>query len=137
MTKTTKAPLAPGARIAKQVGTAATVFVQRGEAAGSGFRVWVEEGGIADGWEHVYADETIARFEATRVYALLKAHGSTSAIERRTAELAQVVLEAERRRSRNYAYNRDAVDAAVKELDTLDTLADAAMLADIRARLAA
>lgn len=134
MTTSTRPPLAYGdAPIVHRVpGSPATVTLQNTGAVESVFRVDVAQGPHQpDGWTCTYGDEQTARVEARRAAELFAVHGTAEATEARRAELTAVIAEQHRRPARGM-HDAELLAAAQDELDSLDTLADRALLAQLR-----
>lgn len=137
--RATKRALAPGEQITYPVpGTSAAVTVHRTDNGQTGehvFLVYVAQGGYRpDGWTYTYADETTARFEATRGAQLIRRHGSADRVEGRRAKLVATVANQQRRRPRGM-HDQAVLAAAQAELDSLLTFADMAALVRLRADL--
>lgn len=136
-----KRSLAAGEQIIYTVpNTSATVTVHRTDSGQTGeqvYLVYVAQGSHRpEGWTYTYTDETTARFEATRAAQLLKRYGSADRIEVRRNDLTATVTEHNSRKRRNM-HDAATLATAQDELDSLMTLADAAVLYRLRADLAA
>ncbi len=135
-TANTKQALAPGQQLTCPAGSA-TVFCQRVDNGHTGrpvFHVWVEQGGVVDGFDHTYPDETQARFEATRAVHLFRQYRTVHGVAARRTQLAETIREQEARHARRM-HNPALLDAARTELDTLLGFADAEGLHHLRARI--
>jgi hypothetical protein len=134
-----KRSFAPGEQITYAVpDTSATVTMHRTDNGHTGrlFLVYVAQGAYRpDGWTYTYADETTARFEATRAATLLQRYGTADRIEARRDHLAGIVGEQDARAVRGM-HNPATLAAARAELDSLLTFADMAALVRLRADLA-
>ncbi len=133
-TANTKQALAPGQQLTCNAGTA-IVRLQRVDNGHTGtpvYRVWVEQPTAVDGWDHTYADETIARIEATRAVVLFRKYRTAHHIDARRQELAAARDEQIRRAARRM-HNPTTLAQIEAELDSLLTLGDAAHLAALRA----
>lgn len=126
--------LAPGEHIPFAVpGSTAVVTVQATETGT--YTVVVAQGAHRpDGWSYSYADETTARFEATRAAQLFHRHGSADAIEAHRQHLVEVKTEQERRSLRRM-HNATVLAEAEAELDTLHNFGAMVALAELKARM--